>query len=104
MNGTAANLAEWGREEGIITVIDQGSKGLGYMLGDMLPIEEVAPGVLSTEEDKKAVAAYVMAEICEDKKTRYPDLVENGKIQYEAATCNACHGKNDKERGGMAYV
>ena len=89
MNGTAANLAEWGREEGIITVIDQGSKGLGYMLGDMLPIEEVAPGVLSTEEDKKAVAAYVMAEISEVKKTKYPDLVEKGKKLYEAATCNA---------------
>ena len=38
MNGTAANLAEWGREEGIITTIKNGSKGLGYMLGDMLPI------------------------------------------------------------------
>ena len=49
----------------------------------MLPIEEVAPGVLSTEEDKKAVAAYVMAEISEVKKTKYPDLVEKGKKLYD---------------------
>ena len=102
INGTAANLAEWGREEGIITTIKEGSKGLGYLLGDMLPISEVAPGVLDTEEAQKAVAAYVMAEISEVKKTKYPELVAKGKELYSAATCNACHGDDGKGMGGMA--
>ena len=92
INGTAANLAEWGREEGIITTIKEGSKGLGYLLGDMLPISEVAPGVLDTEEAQKA----------EEKKTKYPELVAKGKELYSAATCNACHGDDGKGMGGMA--
>lgn len=102
MNGVAANLVEWGREEGIITTLKEGSKGLGYVLGDMLPINEVAPGVLNTDDDYKAVAAYVMAEISEVKKTKYPDIVAKGKELYTAATCNACHGEDGAGMGGMA--
>ena len=102
LNGVAANLAEWGREEGIITTIKNGSKGLGYMLGAMLPISEVAPGVLDSEESQKAVAAYVMAEISEAKNTKYPELVAKGKELYAAATCNACHGEDGTGMGGMA--
>lgn len=102
MNGVAANLVEWGREEGIIATLKEGSKGLGYVLGDMLPINEVAPGVLNTDDDFKAVAAYVMEEISEVKKTKYPDLVAKGKELYTAATCNACHGEDGAGMGGMA--
>ncbi|WP_299546255.1 c-type cytochrome [uncultured Helicobacter sp.] len=102
INGTAANLLEWGREEGIIRTMKEGSKGLGYMLGDMLPMSETAPGVLNTEEDYQAVAAYVMAEISETKKTKYPDLVAKGKELFSAATCTACHGDDGKGMGGMA--
>ncbi|PZT48964.1 cytochrome C oxidase Cbb3 [Helicobacter valdiviensis] len=101
-NGIAANLVDWGKEEGIINTINNGSKGLGYMLGDMLPISEVAPGVLNNDEDKKAVAAYVMGELSEAKKTKYPELVSKGKELYMAATCNACHGEDGKGMGGMA--
>lgn len=102
MNGTAANLLTWGREEGIITTINNGSKGSGYGLGDMLPIKDVVPGVLDNSEDQKAVAAYVMAELSDVKKTKYPDLVAKGKGLYNAATCNACHGEDGKGMGGMA--
>ncbi|MDD6055335.1 MAG: c-type cytochrome [Helicobacteraceae bacterium] len=102
INGVAANLSEWGREEGIITTLKNGSKGLGYMLGDMLPIDETAPGVLNSDNDYKAVAAYVMAEISEAKKTKYPELVEKGRELFSVATCVACHGDDGKGMGGMA--
>ena len=102
MNGIAANLSEWGREEGIITVLKNGSKGLGYGLGDMLPINEVVPGVFVSDDDYKAVAAYVMAELSEAQKTKYPELVERGRRLYATATCNACHGEDGKGMGGMA--
>ncbi|MBX7490737.1 c-type cytochrome [Helicobacter turcicus] len=102
INGTAANLLEWGKEEGIIRTMKEGSKGLGYTLGDMLPMSETAPGVLNTEEDYRAVAAYVMAEISEAKKTKYPNLVTKGKELFSAATCTACHGDDGKGMGGLA--
>lgn len=101
MDGTAANLSTWGREEGIIDTMVNGSKGLGYMLGDMLPIEQLAPGLLD-DEKRKAIAAYVMAEISEVKKTKYPELVEQGRELFVAATCNGCHGDDGKGMEGMA--
>lgn len=44
-----------------------------------MPLSEVAPGVVDSEEAQKAVAAYVMAEISEVKNTKYPDLVAKVK-------------------------
>lgn len=102
INGVATNLLEWGREEGIITTLKQGSKGLGYALGDMLPIAEVAPGIADDDESKKAIAAYVMAELSEVKKTKYPELVDRGRELYVETTCIACHGDDGKGMGGLA--
>ncbi|MDA3967612.1 MULTISPECIES: c-type cytochrome [Helicobacter] len=102
INGVAANLLEWGREEGIVYTLQHGSKGLGYALGDMLPIAEVAPGIADDDESKKAIAAYVMAELSEVKKTKYPELVDKGRELYVSATCIACHGDDGKGMGGLA--
>lgn len=102
INGKAANLTEWGREEGIIQTMKIGSKGLGYLLGDMLPIDQIAPGVLNEEEDYRAVAAYVMAEISEVRKTKYPELVAKGRELFSAASCIACHGDDGRGMGGLA--
>ncbi|MDE5592248.1 MAG: c-type cytochrome [Helicobacter sp.] len=101
-NGVAADLTKWGREEGIMTTIKTGSKGLGYLLGEMPPISQIAPGVLEDEESQKAVAAYVMSEISEVKKTKYPELVAKGKELYATATCGACHGEDGKGMDGLA--
>ena len=102
INGTAANLLEWGRERRYCATLKEGSKGMGYLLGEMLPINQIAPDVLTTEEDYRAIAAYVMAEISEVKKTKYPQLVSKGKELFAAATCIACHGEDGKGNGGLS--
>lgn len=101
INGVAANLLDWGREEGIILTMKIGSKGLDYPLGEMPPINQLSPEVANDEESQKAIAAYIMAEISDAKKTKYPDLVQRGKDLY-IATCSACHGEDGKGMGGLA--
>jgi len=83
MNGKAQNLNTWGKEDYIVSVIANGAKGMNYPLGEM-------PAGLLDAESAKAVAAYVMAEMSPNKKTKYPELVETGKGLY--ATCVGCHG------------
>ncbi len=94
MAGKAANLVEWGKEEGIITSIVHGQKGMNYPLGEM------PAGLLPDQASAKAVAAYVMSEISAVKKTKYPDLVETGRALW--ATCAACHGEDGAGMAGMA--
>ncbi|NWF67088.1 MAG: c-type cytochrome [Campylobacterales bacterium] len=93
MNGKAQNLNTWGKEEHIASTIIHGAKGMNYPLGEM-------PANLLDAESAKAVAAYVMAEMSPNKKTKYPELVETGKSLY--ATCAGCHGEDGKGMGGMA--
>lgn len=93
MNGKAQNLNRWGKEEHIVNTIMHGAKGMNYPLGEM-------PANLLDAESAKAVAAYVMAEMSPNKKTKYPQLVETGKSLY--ATCAGCHGEDGKGMGGMA--
>lgn len=94
MNNRAANLTTWGTEEGIIDVIQNGSKGLNYPLGEMAPLS-ISP------EEAKAVAAFVMQDISSIGKTKYPELVSKGKALFDEATCSACHGPDGKGMGGL---
>lgn len=93
MSGKAQNLVQWGHEDGIINTISKGSKGLNYPMGEM-------PAGLLDVESAKAVAAYVMKEISENKSTKHSELVETGKSLF--ATCAGCHGEDGKGMGGMA--
>lgn len=94
MNGKASDLTKWGKEDGIIDVIKNGSKGLGYIAGEMIPLE-------MSDSEAKAIAAYVMQDISNVKNTKYPLEVNKGKELF-AMHCAACHG--DEGRGNGSGV
>ena len=93
IDGKAQNLRRWGKEEGIIDVINHGSVGLNYMAGEM------SAGLVATQEEAKQVAAYVMKTFSPDKATKYTESdVEAGKIVYDNV-CSTCHGVSGKGDG-----
>lgn len=93
MGNVAQNLSIWGSEAAIVDIITNGSKGLGYPLGEM-------PAGLLDKESAKAVAAYMAKEVSAIKATKNPDLVETGRALW--ATCAACHGEDGKGMSGQA--
>ena len=93
MNNKAADLTAWGSEQSIVNVINNGSKGLGYPMGEM-------PGGMVDADGAKAVAAYVAKEISGIKKTANEGLVDSGKELF--AACAACHGEDGKGMDGNA--
>lgn len=95
MNGKAQNLEIWGSEEGIANTIRLGSKGLNYPGGEMPAAKDL--GI--SEDDIKAIAAYVAKDISAIKKTNNENLVAKGKEAY--ASCAACHGVDGKGQDGV---
>ncbi|WP_267524087.1 c-type cytochrome [Campylobacter sp. MG1] len=82
INGKAQDLTKWGSTEGILSVLANGSTGLGY--GEM-------PAGLVEGDDAKAVATYVANGM----------QGEVGKDIFEN-TCVACHGENGEGMEGVA--
>lgn len=97
MNGKAQDLTKWGKEEGIIAALKQGSKGLGYVMGEMDP----ALFADMSDGDMRAVAAYVMQDISESKNTKFPLEVAKGKEIF-AQRCASCHGDDGLGMEGSA--
>lgn len=95
MNGKARDLTKWAKEEGIIEIIKTGGKGLDYLAGEMIPVE-------MSDDDAKAIAAYVMQDISEVKSTKYPLEVNKGKELFVTMTCTTCHGDDGKGMDGFA--
>lgn len=97
MDGKAANLTNWGKEQGIMYTEAHGSEGLGFAAGMMPPLP-------LSSEDAKAVAAYIMADISAVKKSEFPNLVAAGKAIYDGAgTCSTCHGPDGKGNVNMPH-
>ncbi|MEF3191353.1 MAG: c-type cytochrome [Campylobacterales bacterium] len=92
MGGKAANLNEYGREAHVVHVIKNGSKGLGYPLGEM-------PAGLVDEVTAPKVAAYVMT--LHGGKPSNEAAAAEGKAAFEAS-CASCHGSDGKGMGGQA--
>lgn len=88
INGKAQDLNIWGSEEGLISVITKGSKGMNYPMGEMAPAADLG----LSDEDIPAVAAYVAKEISAIKSTANENLVARGKEVF--ATCVTCHGED----------
>jgi len=93
IDAKAADFRKWGAEKGIVNSIVNGSKGLGYAMGEM-------PAGLLDATSAKAVASYIMAEISTYGKTSSPELIEHGRDLY--ATCVACHGDDGKGMYGTS--
>lgn len=88
IGGRAANLNSWGRTAHIVSVIQNGSRGMGYQAGEMAPIE-------MPKEDATHIANFVMAEISAAKIPANPESIALGRDLF-AANCSACHGVNGK--------
>lgn len=97
MNGKAKDLTKWGKEAGIVDVLKHGSKGLGYAMGEMDP--ETFKDM--SDDEMKAVAAYVMQDISSVKNTKHSSDVTKGKEIF-IARCAACHGDDGAGMDGAA--
>ncbi len=102
-DGKAQNLTRWGKLEGVIDTVRNGSQGLKNANGE--EFGGMPAGLLDEDKDIQAVAHYVMSEIVGDKTRTYDDeLVRYGKEIYnseEKGTCFNCHGKNGE---GVEYM
>ena len=86
IDGKAAGFDRWGTAKGVADTIKNGSKGLGFALGDM------PAGLLSDQADIDAVSKYVANGLKGEGK---------GKEIF-ATTCASCHGEDGKGMGGMS--
>lgn len=93
INGKATNLNDWGRAGQIVHTILKGSKGLNYMAGEMTPIP-------IAQDEAKAIADFVMAEISEAKVAGNAESISRGRDLF-AVHCSACHGVDGKGIEGM---
>ncbi len=93
MNGKAADLSKWGNEEGIMSTIKNGAKGLSFPMGEM-------PAGLADDATAKKIATYVL-DMSGAKKSADAAVVAEGKAAF-AASCASCHGEDGKGMNGMA--
>ena len=92
MDNKAADLTVWGKKEGIVDAIVNGSSGLDYPFGEM-------PAGMLDEDSAKAVAAYIVKEISKTSTSEDEAQVAMGEALF--ATCAACHGDDGKGMMGQ---
>lgn len=96
INGKAQNLGIWGSEEFIALVVKNGSQGLGADAEGnsyLMPVMQNAADLGLSDDDVKAVAAYVALKVSAIKKTANEGLVDMGELVY-TETCVTCHGED----------
>ncbi len=84
IDGKSTDLNEWGSAKAIVDVINNGSKGLGYPLGEM-------PAGTASGADALDIAIYVKNGLSG----------ETGSEAF-AVSCASCHGADGKGMGGMS--
>jgi cytochrome c oxidase cbb3-type subunit 3 len=82
LSGKAADLQKWGKKEGVLLTIENGSKGLGYPMGEM-------PGGMAQGADAEEIAAYVAGGM-------------KGEQPASFAACASCHGEDGKGMDGQS--
>lgn len=96
INGKAQNLGIWGSEEFIASVVKNGSQGLGADADGnsyLMPVMQNAADLGLSDDDVKAVAAYVALKVSAIKRTANEGLVDMGELVY-TETCVTCHGED----------
>lgn len=93
IDGKAADLNNWGRTTQVVNVILNGSKGLNYMAGEMVPIEV-------SKDEAQAIANFVMADISNAKIPANAESIAQGRELF-ATHCTACHGADGKGLEGV---
>lgn len=96
INGKAQNLGFWGTEEFIVDVVKKGSQGLGADAEGntyLMPVMQNAADLGLSDDDVKAVAAYVALKVSAIQKTANENLVGMGEVIY-TETCVTCHGED----------
>ncbi|MDR1975720.1 MAG: c-type cytochrome [Campylobacteraceae bacterium] len=108
IGGKAADLTVWGTKEGIVNSVLQGSKGLGYSLGEMVPdtVEEesarlaadyVVKYVIGSQDPATAtdaeIEAWIYCTSCHDNDGKgfeggAPDLTTYGKAEFALEVLN----------------
>ena len=86
IDGKAAGFNKWGSKAGIVNTIKNGSKGLGYPMGEM------PAGLVSNDADIDKIAEYVMAGMKGS---------DEAKTLFETS-CGSCHGADGKGMNKMA--
>ena len=82
ISGKAQDLTHRISKEQVLSVIKNGSQGLGYPMGAMPPL-------MATGADAEAIATYVAGGL-------------KGEAPAAFAACSSCHGPDGKGMGGMA--
>lgn len=86
IEGKAQDLTDWGHKAAIEATIKNGSKGLGYSLGEM------PAGLLQDKAQIDAVASFVAGGL----------KGEGQGAEVFANACASCHGPDGKGMGGMS--
>jgi cytochrome c oxidase cbb3-type subunit 3 len=82
IDGKAAGFQTWGTAAGVLEVIEKGSKGLGYPMGEM-------PAGMASGADAQEIAKYVASGM-------------QGTAPASFAACASCHGEDGKGLGGQS--
>lgn len=93
IDGKAASFYTWGTSKGVLDVIQHGSKGLGYPLGEMPAMDALFnanTGAPITMADAQTVSAYVA------------NGMSGAGADIFAGVCAACHGADGKGMDGSA--
>jgi cytochrome c oxidase cbb3-type subunit 3 len=102
LNGKAQNLVTWGKEESIVHTILNGSGDMNTNTGYMNFPLGAMPATAVSNDQAKAIAAYVVDKLTPGKSNN-PSLVSEGEALFSGVGgCTGCHGGDGKGMGGQA--
>lgn len=102
-NGVAANLLEFGTEKHVAYVINNGSKGLGYLTPAMPPQAPTIAAMFGQENLEQNIANVSAYVIQLTGRTPQTGDAQAGQAIFNA-TCMACHGLDGTGKGPAGNI